>query len=619
MRVKIIVKRSLPEKKLDNKKPIILFLGVDAGLRPHFMAHCILARTLRLMGHNAVLLRCYKKFDRCTVIESIPLKQRIDSKSMHCIDCVNNSYQWADEYEIPCLDIDKVMALNHFPSDKEIEENGIHFSYHDIPFGRICLTDILRNYKISSPKKVEQEMFPILIQYIKDSVRFYLIIQNIKKQYNISNIVYFGDYSFLFGAVIQCMRDGTKISTLHQPAIFFISRDQIIIENNIWGNEIKKLPQHFKKWTSVCLSEKEIDVIANDVIFKLENREQKIYSPPKSFSVGLHSQLGIGISKKILVAYTSSSDEMDALQNNYDALNIELVTREQPFEDQIDWIRSLIDFVKNHEDFFLIIRIHPREGGGKDGIPSEHFQKLKVEFKEVYANTKIIWPNDAISSYDLAELADLVLISWSNIGNDLMRLAVPVLPAFNIDWVYSDCVLKDKKQYFEMIINKLESNTTINEIRNAFHWFHIRILGSAVDLSDIVPDKHFWSLPKKFSDLPQQSLWIERALCHNEKIIDMKFEERQKKLDSKCFELEKEYFLKNIKRMIFFLLNGEVKYDVVNIRTFNYQHENEIDISLKENELLLSVHYPNIVYSLNGRDVLKKYSPMVARLAKLLA
>lgn len=616
--VKVSVKRCLPRQQLNPAKPIILFLGVDAGLRPHFMAHCILARTLRLLGHNAVILRCYKQFSRCTVIESVPENNRTQSNHATCIDCVNNSYNWATQYDIPCLDMQDNSVFNDFPSDEEIEKSGIHFSYQNIPFGKICLSDILRNYKISDPGKVENELFHILIQYIKDSLKFYLIIKNIKKRYSISKIVYFGDYSFLFGAIIQCMRDGTKFSTLHQPAIFFISRDKIIIENDIWGKEIKKLPDNFKKWQSAYLLPDEIDMIADDIIFKLENKEQKVYSPPKTQTADLHAKLNIPKDKKILIAYTSSSDEMDALLNSYQTLDIELVTKTQIFGSQIDWLKDLIDFVERKEAYYLIVRIHPREGGAKDGLPSDHFQKLKAEFSADYSRTKIIWPNDKISSYDLAELADLVLISWSNIGNDLLRLGVPVLPSFNIDWVYPNFQFSSKEQYFDMIEKMASEDISINHMRNAFHWFYLRVLGSALDLNDIVPDKQFLALPERFLNLPKESENIEKVLCNNESIVNLKLEERQNDLDSRHFSSEIEQLLTNIRRFIFFLLSGEKPSFDVKILSIAELGKNA-HVSFESNEVFVTQNYPYVSYSLNGEEIVRKYSPMIARLAKLLS
>lgn len=599
---KLYLSNSAAPKEILGKE-FILFAGIDAGLKPHFMAHCVLARTLRMMGHPVVMLKCYKQFNRCTVLEGRTQQETLKGKTRICLECATNCFKGLEEYDLPSLDLKDIeVDMQLLPSSLEIESKLIDYAYEDIPFGKICLTDVLRNYKISNFDLVLTEKKQILIEYIQDAILFYLKVEKIKSLYKIKSFIYFGDYSLFVPVIYKCRQEGIRFSTLHQPALFYISRNKVVIDNELWGISIKKLFNTFNKWKDLPLSLKTIQEIGDDVFYKLDNKDSKVYSPSKTLNNDLFTQFNIDRNKKILVAYTSSMDEIEALVCQYQALGLELLSSKQPFKDQIDWLQQLINFVLKEKEYFLIIRIHPREGGTKDGIPSEHFQKLKQQFSQDFERVKIIWPADVVSSYDLAEIASLVLISWSSIGSELSRLGVPVVSAFNIDWSYPNHQFLKSEDYFKTLIQMLDKETTLEDVRNAFHWFYVRILSKAIDISDVVPSSHFWGLPPRFETLPKHSKMLEAALIHHNDVDELKTNEAKAaslNLDEQL-KVEKIELLTYVNKYIYFLLFGKMELSSINLKS----------IDLKEK-------YPYVQYKDENNNRVEKYSPMTARLAKM--
>lgn len=622
VRLKLFIKNTNNKYKSSNK-PIILFMCPDADLKPHYMAHCILARTLRLLGYDARFLRCYKKFDRCTVIEGKKANQagKPVDKNITCVDCAYTSLTWANKYDIPTIEMSQYNPTLPY-SDAEIADAGKNLKYEEIPFGEICITDILRNYKLSEENYIMESLLDVYVGYVKDALKNYLIFKEIIKEYKISSVVYFGDYSFYFGVILKCMKDKINFSTLHQPAIFGIRRDNVVIEKSIWGHGAAQLQPNFGKWKSVPLATNLIQDIGFDILHKMENKNLRIYSPPKTFHKDLFEDLKIPLGKKVLVAYTSSTDEINALISQYNAINFKIVPDGQPFKDQIDWITQLVQFVESSSLYYLIIRIHPREHSARDGITSQHLHMLKLKFENVnYQNAMFIWPESTLSSYDLAEIADLVLVSWSNIGSDLERLGVPVIASFNMHWVHPYPSLKNPDDYFTKI-REANNYGSLDNIKEAFRWFYLRYLGNSVDISDIVKEKDCWQLPPKFNILPKESKLIEKVLCGEAEPLTIKYQQSIQVKRPEDYENEDNNIKKMVLAYIYFLLHGEIKQNfteaLLRIKSPELIHTVLRDDTL-DSTIYVASEYPYITYISKSKKLIKKRSPLISRLVNFSA
>ncbi len=98
------------------------------------------------------------------------------------------------------------------------------------------------------------------------------------------------------------------------------------------------------------------------------------------------------------------------------------------FPSQIEWIMSLIEYVKNREELFLIIRVHPRDfPNQRDSVTSEHSKKLKEAFSQLPSNAIVNWPEEKISLYDLKDGTDVFLNAWSMAGVEMTILGKPVV------------------------------------------------------------------------------------------------------------------------------------------------------------------------------------------------
>src|SRR5690606_6941171 len=88
------------------------------------------------------------------------------------------------------------------------------------------------------------------------------------------------------------------------------------------------------------------------------------------------------------------------------------------------------------KDLFLIIRVHPREFPNKrDSLKSDHALELEQTLSELPENVRVNWPSDNISLYDLAQIMDVCLNSWSTAGKEMGTLGIPVV-LYSADLVF---------------------------------------------------------------------------------------------------------------------------------------------------------------------------------------
>lgn len=204
------------------------------------------------------------------------------------------------------------------------------------------------------------------------------------------------------------------------------------------------------------------------------------------------------IKEKKIIAYTSSPDESSCL-NILKALNINPKKIKYTFGDdlincQTLWIKSLLEFCHENRDIELSIRIHPREYSGKrDGQISEHFYTLKKALKLIPQNCIVIWPNDDVSSYNLAENADLILTAWSSIGMELARLGVPFLSCVSgYAGLFNDELFpftENENKYFKNVRMKILAKPSLDYIQEAFRWWNYYFLSNSIKMDHVIKSK----------------------------------------------------------------------------------------------------------------------------------
>ncbi|MCS5707676.1 hypothetical protein CC99x_002025 [Candidatus Berkiella cookevillensis] len=602
---------------LSSKKPITVFWSIDAGLKYHFITHCVLAKILNCLGYETLLIRCHKNLERCTVLDAVDAKPRINflQREMICASCTKSSIDYASQYNLKILNIQELIPQKILASiSKKIDSlpDVTNFIYDDINFGQIAFGEVFRIRKLYdtqlSPEEIQHTKAHIL-----GSITNYLAFEALKTRAKINRVIYFGDYGNVLGIIASAQKSTIPITNISHALINNVRRNKIIFGGALSTRyQFDKLAQ-WNKRKNIALTTEEVKNIGDDLLNRISKGGFTIYSPLKSTTSNrLYSELNIDPTKKLLVAFTSSLDEAQATIFQYAGLNVPSLPMDNPFTDQIEWINELIAYTEKHKDIQLVVRIHPREGSdGFKNKPSKHLLQLQSAFSHVSGQVKFIWPSDTISSYDLAELAHLILISWTSVGIEMARFGAPVLAAFqHCPYPKDDVILwaNTKEDYFKKVQLYLNApQCSITRIMYAFRWFNLVRLGSTVDISDMDPNCDFTTLPK--FKMPARAKDIETVLIKHKNILDINYDHKVQDFDAETTAIKN--FLK---KAIWYMFTGEQRNDELKLLVSNQYPQ----IKNEEYSAVIEYNDNNKVKMHTPSTVIEKISPLISRMASLL-
>lgn len=158
------------------------------------------------------------------------------------------------------------------------------------------------------------------------------------------------------------------------------------------------------------------------------------------------------------------------------------------FADMFDWLDQLARFIRSHPDTLFILRMHPdeeRPGKRSRQSVSDWARRIHLEDEE---NVVLLEPGDLVSSYQLTEEADLVLIYNSSIGLEASIMGAHVVSAGRARFTQADTVVMPKTQtaYWRALEDRLvqpRAEPAPEHRRNSRRFLHKELFEASLDLS----------------------------------------------------------------------------------------------------------------------------------------
>jgi hypothetical protein len=229
-----------------------------------------------------------------------------------------------------------------------------------------------------------------------------------------------------------------------------------------------------------------------------------------------------------------------------------------PFPDQRSWMAALTRWVGARPDLQLVLRMHPRiAAGNRSASISAEYDQLKEDFSAPPANVAIVWPEDKLSSYNLAEIADAAVVAWSTMGLELARFGVPVVAAFSGIGSFPVRSFigfeKTADRYFQALESAVGAPASLDSITEAFRWTYYGFWAPGVDFSDLVPTPDFEQVPSWRT--PKNRALVKRVLVDGEdmSVINMGCLAR----GDEALAFERDAVLSVLDRFVIFLISGE--------------------------------------------------------------
>jgi hypothetical protein len=619
-------RRPLPTEPQAKQQPVVLFFAPEAMLTPHFATHLIVARTLHELGHRVLVVRCVGDLlPRCVALEAAALSVDATSadRARLCEGCVGQSLAMVDAYGLDSIDLSQIiepaMRQELRSAMANLPENLSEFTFAGVPIGQFATADMARILKVNNPSAAGHAIRERVRQYIETALLSYLAVRSMCNRFNVLRLVYFNDYAMTLAAAAAAGRGEIPTTHLSHVPVLNNDRRQIVMLTGYGPLEGLRRLREWPQWRDLALPPERIAMISEDSFLRFAGSGFTIYSPAWSAaSENLFERLQLDRKRRLLVAYTSSEDEVRAVRFYEDAFGVTIYPGTSPFVDQFDWLQSLVDHVAASDDLQLVIRVHPREAPNhRESRISENLQELRRRFSGSYRNVRVVWPSDPVSSYDLAEIADVALISLSSIGLELARLGIPVVTAFPhmtevppgvfLDWN------RTRADYFVTVRQAFDAPLSLERVAAAFRWVNARSIEYAVDFSDVVPTPNCPGLPP--FKLPREARTVEEVLIGGRCLPDLNHErlERAQHLDSTAHE--REAIGVHLRAFLHLLLLGT-------------RPERDYRFTISSTTLALAgdedrscavvIRGPAVTFAASERQV-TKFSPMAARLALLAA
>lgn len=280
------------------------------------------------------------------------------------------------------------------------------------------------------------------------------------------------------------MHAGTNLARQH--GTLMIGRDFT------WGY-LRGLKERFGIYRDQPVSRAAIEDVAKHFNCLLSSGSSFVYSAARSVEyLDVRAGFGARSDQKFIVASTSSYDERFAVES----VNAATPTPTLLFPRILDWVAHLIDIAAQRPDWFVLIRVHPREfPNRRDRVQSEHSQRMKALLQNLPENVKVNWPDDNLSLYDLAQEADLFLNAWSSVGKEMTLLGLPVViysPEIVLYPTELNSVGTTREGYLAAIETALAEGWNFERCKKAFRWYALEFSRSCVDMrASFAPSRRY--------------------------------------------------------------------------------------------------------------------------------
>lgn len=485
--------------------PVHLFISPEGGISVFTETHYRLGRILAARGHAVAGVWCYGLFPRCAVkqMRRLPFEEASLLESAVCLHCAATNDSMARSFGIPLIDLRRWQTASHLASATNAVDSFagrlLEFEFDGVAFGQLAAMDLVLATKrcdLTEPSPEEQAKWRV---FIKNSLFSFLLFTDVLSTLDVRSVVLFNDYSMIVAARLAAERKGIPAVTITQATHLNNDNARVWVRMEIGNNDYQSYLATWPSAREIPLASDQVTDVCDDVIVRLKATGSHTFSPSKTLVAdGFKTGLGFPPDCKLIVAYTSSLDELVAQRMTTAGANRTPVLERQAFDTQVEWLGFLAAFVAQRPDVQLAIRVHPREGaagvaakaGKIQRVESEHLQILREAFPDDPPHTKIFWPDDPVSSYDLAEIADVATVSFSTIGLELARLGVPVVAYVEGVGPYvADCFtpLPLTPAEFETELNRaLQAPPSADTWRLAMRFSWFAFLGQALDLRSVI-------------------------------------------------------------------------------------------------------------------------------------
>lgn len=587
----------------------VLVFSPEAYITPHCVSSAITARLLKDFGCSVHMVACQGYFRRCVAKASLSHLLTDAEGDRICASCQTNFARIAGEFGLPRIDLAPFLTTE---TQRDVREKVagagralVDFEYDGVPFGRLCAGDLILTKKVLDAALLDDDSMVWYQENVETAVLTYVAVARLLAEGAFTHLVFFNAYAPNLAAAKAAEKAGVAVRNLSLASHKANDCRYIMVMLGEGRRHFQDMLEHWATWRDCAAEPVMIRETAEDLLYRFMGQGAFAYSPEKTLAGnGAVAMPDPGARCKLIVAYTSSMDEMLSADQIMHGMNRRFPEEPELFASQRDWLAFLFDAVSGRDDLQLVVRIHPREDRNKrDAVRSAHLDILEELFRDKPDNVQVVWPRDPVSSYDLMERADLVLTAWSSTGLEAARLGVPVLGAFrnHVGYRLGDFIhgAASRGEYRDLMFALLDAPLQFGAMLMAYRWYAYSRFSACVNIEPCIRSPDFHGIPKYVR--PHTGDHLARVVL-SEHPIRTNWEHLVPQRQSPdAYRQEIEQLREEIRRIIHFLFTGE-------LRSSSLASGTPLPLEMLEDG--------RCRYRIEGEPI-ERYSPMVRRLAGL--
>ncbi len=500
----------------------ILIFSPYSAIWVHSMPEMVVAKELLNAGNQVHVIRCHdilKKYCPAMTAYGLSFNSSDEKKAKICATC-NDARQLLDDYS----GVGTTLLEDYLPSDHSIDIETIlnsvnlgnfeGFGIDDLPLGKFACYEILLNHKISDMKQLKH-VWDEYIENLRQCIITYRAVSKFLLTNKIDRVVVYNSLYSLNRTTVKCAEKfGIPWSTIHGGKNAEDMLQTLTVNSSDSYDLMLARSDEWYEWQDVPLNSGEILSVKKNLEYLFGAKSAFTYSKSKKniIPADLRYKFNIDGKKKVLLCILSSADERFAA-DVVESLDFQMTSTDSSiFLTTYEWISTLIKFIEKHQEFHLIIRVHPREfPNRRESVQSSRgIELLQLSEKR---HERVSWnlPSDEVSLYDLAEITDVVLNGTSTAGIELMALGLPVV-IFDSDKLFSyprefNYVGASLDDYEKAILKATEDGWSLKNSVNAFRYRSFLFNVATLSLRDIVPSRTTWSVDRIIDGLRNRKNW----------------------------------------------------------------------------------------------------------------
>ena len=471
----------------------ILFYAPHSAIWVHAFPEALVAESLAKSGHEVVYVTCGRLLDRYCVAMSaagVAVLDAQEKKQAVCATCTARRDLIRSKFGFAGYDLAERVSAEDRATVRGLlgaidRKRVMDLEVEGIPVGAYALYEFLLERKKGTLTFDATEWSDYLLRLEAALLSLHAAKRILGEEKPDRLVVYNALYSSNRVACELAERMGVATYFLH-AGLNFSSRLQTLLLGkrnpfHYYADMIAAWP-HFR---SMPCDPRMMSSIAEHILVLIRGTSPFGYSSAvRAGEPAIRERFGIRADQRVLVASMSSNDERFAAESGGALAKSDGLL----FPQQLDWIASVVDYVRRRPELFLIVRVHPRDfPNRRESTKSEHANLLEGVLRNLPPNVSVNWPSDGISLFEVACEADVFLNAWSAVGKEVGLLGIPVvlyaptLVAYPPDLNYFATTLEG---YYAAIEQALADGWSAERARMTFRWLAVEYGYGLVGIGD---------------------------------------------------------------------------------------------------------------------------------------